>query len=507
MSSKALPAFCCDAAVPVFPDEETKLHRDENRSLHERILTSFINFAVETQLEADKKKAILASLTGLIDEIAPADLNKTVANSASDVPAQMFAFEGQPGFVLSDGASVLEHPDLGVDNPNNPLSDHVRYVIHLTSRHDFGPVYSHRYFVCPADLHDNWVEITLLQWFAKGKPFEFKAERWDLKCSQHSKFFRLTLRPNLNGREAPPIAFGASIPTSIGGLVASGSSSSSSNLTTPSASTSRGPTPNDLSPLSSYADSASGQTPPHPHANGRAAGGKEEGTQAKSHMLRAQAETFQFSDGNFGRQYGQFSAFDAVDIVEGCTRGSGTLNNKQMALKHVGMAEAGGSVGQYYAPLYQYPNNVEVGHFDSRYPVQDEEYRFRRSNNLDDAYPHAGFPEGGGSSDGYATHGHGQVGGCAAGAQTVAREQFTGGQFVGPCALLQDRSLQPDEFQLGAVQPGAVQVAGGQRARVFGRYDFGGHIGDSETCFEGQLCGRFAGHSAENLEGAKLEAS
>lgn len=506
MSSQALPTFCCDAALPVFPDEETKLHRDENRSLHERIFTSFINFAVKTQHEADKKAAILASLTGLIDEFAPADLDETMTNSEVDLPAQMFAFEGQPYFVSNDGVSVLEHPDLGVGNPNNPLSDNVRYVIHLTSRHDFGPVYSHRYFVCPADLSEDWVEITLLQWFAKGKPFEFKAERWDLKCSQHSKFFRLTLRPNLNGRDAPPVAFGASIPASVCSLMINSNSSSNSNLAASSASVSRGPTPNGLSPLSSYPNSASGRTPPHPHTNGSTTCFKEGGTLAKSHPLRAQAEMFQYGGGMVGQQCGRVGAIEAVDIVGACAVGSGTLNNKPVESKQVGMTETGGSVVQYYAPSYRHPSNVEVDKFGPPYLVQDDEYDFQRSNNLDDAYPHAGLPEGGGSSDGYAVSGQDRVGGYAAGSQTFAGAQLAAGQFVGQVASFQNHCLRPVVANPGPVQPVAVQVTGGQGARIFGRYDFGGHSEGSGTCFEGQV-GRSSGQFAEGLEGSKLETS
>lgn len=83
---------------------------------------------------------------------------------------------------------------------NNPLTEQTPYVIHLTSRLDYGPVYSHRYFVCPTSLQDDWVEISQLQWWAKGEPFKFKAEKWDLKCQIDSKFFRMTLRPNLSMR-------------------------------------------------------------------------------------------------------------------------------------------------------------------------------------------------------------------------------------------------------------------------------------------------------------------
>jgi hypothetical protein len=80
---------------------------------------------------------------------------------------------------------------------NNPLTPETPYCIHLVARHDFGPVYSHRYFACPANLEHDWVEISLVQWFAEGEPFKMKAEKWDVKCEGDSRFFRLTLRPNL----------------------------------------------------------------------------------------------------------------------------------------------------------------------------------------------------------------------------------------------------------------------------------------------------------------------
>lgn len=47
-----------------------------------------------------------------------------------------------------------------------------------------------------------------MQWFARGKPFDMKAERWDLKCAEDGKFFRLTLRPNLAMRGCYPVSVG-----------------------------------------------------------------------------------------------------------------------------------------------------------------------------------------------------------------------------------------------------------------------------------------------------------
>jgi hypothetical protein len=58
--------------------------------------------------------------------------------------------------------------------------------------------------VCPTDLQKDWVEATLVQWFATGSPFRHVAEKWDLKCEDDEKFYRLTLRPNLDMRFNPP---------------------------------------------------------------------------------------------------------------------------------------------------------------------------------------------------------------------------------------------------------------------------------------------------------------
>ncbi|KAJ8068983.1 hypothetical protein OCU04_002664 [Sclerotinia nivalis] len=86
---------------------------------------------------------------------------------------------------------------------NNPLitSPPPTYVIHITSRQDYGKTESHRYFVCPTDLTSDWPEVSLLQWFAAGVGYDVKAEKWDHKCLQHQRFFRMVLRPNLAMRE------------------------------------------------------------------------------------------------------------------------------------------------------------------------------------------------------------------------------------------------------------------------------------------------------------------
>lgn len=42
--------------------------------------------------------------------------------------------------------------------------------------------------------------MTLIHWFAEGYPFRMTSEKWDVKCEEDGKFFRMTLRPNLNLR-------------------------------------------------------------------------------------------------------------------------------------------------------------------------------------------------------------------------------------------------------------------------------------------------------------------
>ncbi|KAK6611726.1 hypothetical protein H4I95_02522 [Botrytis cinerea] len=50
-------------------------------------------------------------------------------------------------------------------------------------------------------LITNPPQHTLLQWFAAGVGYDVKAEKWDHKCLQHQRFFRMVLRPNLAMRE------------------------------------------------------------------------------------------------------------------------------------------------------------------------------------------------------------------------------------------------------------------------------------------------------------------
>ncbi|KAH7342678.1 hypothetical protein BKA65DRAFT_586679 [Rhexocercosporidium sp. MPI-PUGE-AT-0058] len=174
--------FCCGSAVPVHDSSQMKLHNDPNRELHEAIFQSFLAFAIRRQHSTD----LLSLIMGYEPESSPPSTPGSIPQPQS---APVFSLE------------ALQ---------NNPLTPQTPYVIHVTSRHDFGPVYSHRYFVCPPDLDQDWVEISLVQWFARGEPFKMKAEKWDLKCKDDCKFFRMTLRPNLAMRGCYPVSAGGS---------------------------------------------------------------------------------------------------------------------------------------------------------------------------------------------------------------------------------------------------------------------------------------------------------
>jgi hypothetical protein len=167
------PIFCCPLAVPVKPSNSNKLHNNPNREIHDAIFRSFLTFAVRRQ----RSTALMALLLGM-------DPGAAIIPSPPATPLP-------PKPVVP--APVITPEEL----KDNPLKPQTPYVIHLTSRHDFGLVYSHRYFVCPSSLQEDWIEITLEQWFSAGGEFKLKAEKWDLKCVADARFFRITLRPNL----------------------------------------------------------------------------------------------------------------------------------------------------------------------------------------------------------------------------------------------------------------------------------------------------------------------
>jgi hypothetical protein len=193
MASFPKRIFCCKAAGPVPVASNIKLHNDPNRELHEAIFRSFLAFALRRQ-----------DLAGFVEENAKQRKEESarlltlvggITNPDSDVPPPP-----PPRFLQPASAPIFTFEAL----KNNPLTPQVPYVIHLTSRVNFGPVYSHRYFACPWDLQHDWVEMSLVHWFAAGEPFKMKAEKWDVKCEKDEHFFRLTLRPNLEMRPVAP---------------------------------------------------------------------------------------------------------------------------------------------------------------------------------------------------------------------------------------------------------------------------------------------------------------
>ena len=192
--------FCCKAAGPVPVASNIKLHNDPNRELHEAIFRSFLAFALRRQdladfveEEAKQRKEESARLLALISGITNPDIEVPPhpATPPPSPPSRFLQPAPAPIFTLE----ALK---------NNPLTSQVPYAIHLTSRVNFGPVYSHRYFACPWDLQHDWVEMSLVHWFAAGEPFKMKAEKWDVKCEKGEHFFRLTLRPNLAMRPVAP---------------------------------------------------------------------------------------------------------------------------------------------------------------------------------------------------------------------------------------------------------------------------------------------------------------
>ena len=171
--------LCCNAAGATDISKNSKPYNNPDREVHQAILLSFLNFASRQQLAADEEEKRLAD-----DPVA--QLRRLLHAACNPEPSS-------PLFTLE----ALQ---------NNPLTPQTSYAIHLTSRLDFGPVYSHRYFICPQNLEHDWVEMTLVHWFAEGEPFKMKADKMDIKCKDCRKFFRLTLRPNLAMRACIPVA-------------------------------------------------------------------------------------------------------------------------------------------------------------------------------------------------------------------------------------------------------------------------------------------------------------
>lgn len=125
------PIFCCGFTASSATNSQGKLHNDPNRELHEAIYQSFLAFASGRERAA----ALIALITG--EDREPVTPPSTSESTVSSTPTILFTAEALA---------------------NNPVKPTTKYVLHLTSRHDFGPVFSHRYFVCPEDLTQDWVE-------------------------------------------------------------------------------------------------------------------------------------------------------------------------------------------------------------------------------------------------------------------------------------------------------------------------------------------------------------
>lgn len=171
------PIFCCEH---VNIGKEIKTYKDPYSEHHYALYRSFLAFAQRRQ-----------RAWSLMRVIRDADSRPLVPLPPDTLP--------------SLSPTMLPHPVLTpAALENNPITLDTQYVIHVVSRHDFGPVMSHRYFACPANLDHDWEEATLVQWFANGEPFKLKAHKWDFKCLVDSVFYRLVVRPNLALRSMPP---------------------------------------------------------------------------------------------------------------------------------------------------------------------------------------------------------------------------------------------------------------------------------------------------------------
>jgi hypothetical protein len=166
--------FCCEH---VKIRNENKPYKDPYREHYGDLYQSFIAFS--------ERRQRAWALMRLIRDNDP----RPVAYYPRDAP--------------SSSASLLRSVLTREASENNPITLDTPYIIHLTTRHDFGPVISHRYFACPANFEHDWKEATLVQWFAKGEQFKLKAHKWDFKCPVDSLFYRMILRPNLVLRSMP----------------------------------------------------------------------------------------------------------------------------------------------------------------------------------------------------------------------------------------------------------------------------------------------------------------
>jgi len=136
------PIFCCEAAACSYTGNN-KPHQDPYRERHYALYQSFIAFAQRRH----RGWSLLKLIQG-------ANIRTTALSPPNAAPSSQLNL---PQAMLTPEALK-----------NNPITLDTPYIIHLTTRHDFGPAISHRYFVCPSDLEHDWAEATLPQWFAEG---------------------------------------------------------------------------------------------------------------------------------------------------------------------------------------------------------------------------------------------------------------------------------------------------------------------------------------------------
>ena len=134
------PIFCCGLNAPIDTANSNKLHNNPNRDIHDAIYASFLAFTARTE----RTVALMALITGEGRDAFPKPDPSSSSNSSS--PQQV----------------PLATPEAFA---NNPITKDTPYMMHLTSRYDFGPVFSHRYFMCPPNLGMDWTEVSLIHWY------------------------------------------------------------------------------------------------------------------------------------------------------------------------------------------------------------------------------------------------------------------------------------------------------------------------------------------------------
>ncbi|KAL3423204.1 hypothetical protein PVAG01_04951 [Phlyctema vagabunda] len=175
--------FCCSSAVQkVDVSNSGKVYHNIYHAKHDAIFRSFLEFAARRQRSSE--------LLNLLWELPDPHASTSTATSSTHTRRSTQASTAQP-----------HTPTQLLANPLDPQS--TKSVVYMTSRQDFGPVLSHRYFAEPDRLDDDWVEVSQPQWWAAGAGFAYTADKLDLKCRAHERFFRLQLRPNLLLRDGP----------------------------------------------------------------------------------------------------------------------------------------------------------------------------------------------------------------------------------------------------------------------------------------------------------------